>query len=238
MATEMWVCGIYQTLAFGYTESVTTRRGRPRDPSRDRAILAAARTVIAQCGYTGATMEAIAKTAGVGKDTLYRRWSSKEDLVIDLVDSLASEAVQPVPLDPDPRFNLFVFVKDIVRLNQRTDFGPLVAGMVGEAARNPELAERFSAFWARRRAVAASLVDDVLGGEASEADIEELLDGLLGPIYYRLLLTREDVSDEFLWDLVAAIPWAADRAPSDRPSDPRPPIPSGTAGAAGELIPL
>ena len=41
-------------------------------------------------------------------------------------------------------------------------------------------------------------------------DLEAILDDLLGPIYYRLLLTRVDVTDEYLWDLVVAIPWTVD----------------------------
>ena len=183
-------------------------RGRPRDPSRDRAILAAARTVIASRGYTGATMEEIAKVGRVGKDTLYRRWSTKEQLALDLVDTLAQDAVRPSPIDPDPRLNLFMFVKDLVRLYRTTDFGALVSGIVGEAARNDDLAEHFAEFWQRRRAIAASLVRDVIGPDVKEHDVESALDGLLGPIYYRLLLTRVDVTDEYLWDLVVAIPWA------------------------------
>lgn len=185
-------------------------RGRPRDPSRDRAILAAARTVIASRGYTGATMEEIAKTGRVGKDTLYRRWSTKEQLALDLVDTLAQDAVRPSPIDPDPRLNLFMFVKDLVRLYRTTDFGALVSGIVGEAARNDDLAEHFAEFWQRRRTIAASLVRDVIGTDVKEPEVESALDGLLGPIYYRLLLTRSDVTDEYLWDLVVAIPWAVD----------------------------
>lgn len=155
-------------------------------------------------------MEAIAKLAHVGKDTLYRRWSTKEQLALDLIDTLARDAVRPAPIDPDPRLNLLLFVKDIVRFNRDTDFSRLVAGMVGEAARNDDLAERFAEFWARRRAIAAPLVRDVLGPGVSEDDIEATLDRLLGPIYYRLLLTRTEISDEFLWDLVISIPWTAD----------------------------
>ena len=189
---------------------MTETRGRPRDPSRDRAILAAARTAIASSGYTGATMEAIATLAGVGKDTLYRRWSNKEQLALDLVDSLARDAVRPSPIDPDPRLNLFMFLKDIVRLYRATDFGALIAGMVGEAARNEGFARRFGEFWERRRAIAASLVRDVVGDDATVEDIEAHLDGLLGPIYYRLLLTGAEVTDEYLWELVVAVPWTAD----------------------------
>ncbi|NNE96663.1 MAG: TetR/AcrR family transcriptional regulator [Acidimicrobiales bacterium] len=206
-------------------------RGRPRDPSRDRAILAAARAVFANNGYTGSSMEQIAKLAGVGKDTLYRRWSNKEQLALDLIDSMAREAVRPAPIDPDPRLNLLLFCKEIVRLYRNTDFGLLVAGMVGEAARNEDLAQRFAEFWARRREIAAPLVRDVLGPGAGEHDIETVLDSLLGPIYYRLLLTGSDVSDEYLWQLVISVPWSDD---SDQPAaiegDP-------TTNPNGELIP-
>ena len=196
-------------------------RGRPRDPSRDRAILAAARKVIATRGYTGATMEEIAKVGRVGKDTLYRRWSTKEQLALDVVDTLAQDAVRPSPIDPDPRLNLFMFVKDLVRLYRTTDFGALVSGIVGEAARNDDLAEHFAEFWQRRRAIAASLVRDVIGPDAKPPEVESALDGLLGPIYYRLLLTRVDVTDEYLWDLVVAIPWSAedDETISTDPAD-------------------
>lgn len=183
------------------------RRGRPRDPSRDRAILEAARRVIALHGYTGATMEKIARSAGVGKDTLYRRWPSKERLVVDLVSAVAEESVRPKPVDPDPRLNLFMFLKDINRLTHSTDFGSLIAGIVGAATRNEELADSFQAFWAHRRAVAAELVVDVVGPDVDADRIEKLLDNLLSPIYYRLLLTGAETTDEDLWILVAALPW-------------------------------
>jgi AcrR family transcriptional regulator len=194
-------------------------RGRPRDPSRDRAILAAARTVIAERGFTGATMDDIARTARVGKDTLYRRWSSKEQLAIDLVDSLATDAVRPLPIDPDPRFNLLMFLKDIVRLNRTTDFGPLVVGVLGASSRNPELAEPFRAFWQRRRSIITGLVRDVVGDDCPDDEVQLHLDRLLGPIYYRLLLSGDDIPDSYLWELVTALPWSSDTATPHPPVD-------------------
>lgn len=199
--------------------STEPRRGRPRDPSRDRALLRSARQVIAEHGVAGATMEDIARGAGCGKDTLYRRWSSKEQLVVDVIESMASNAVIPAPVDPDPRFNLLMFLKDIVRLNQHTEFGAIVAGVVGAAPHSPELAEGFRVFWTRRRAIAADLVCDVVGGRPGETDIEILLDRLLGPIYYRLLLTGEEITDEYLWRLVGQLPWAT----ADDTDSPHPP---------------
>ena len=157
---------------------------------------------MARRGFTGATMEEIAKEAGVGKDTLYRRWPSKDALAIDLVDTLAREAVRPASLELDPYYNLFVYLKDVVRLCTTTDFGDLVAGVVGASARDEELARCFRAFWERRRRLAAPLVVDIIGDEIDDARLAVLLDRLVAPLYYRLLLTGADLTDEYLWDLV------------------------------------
>jgi AcrR family transcriptional regulator len=61
------------------------RRGRPPDPSRDAAIMEAALDGIAEAGYDRLSMEDIAARAGAGRATLYRRWTSKAQLVTDAV---------------------------------------------------------------------------------------------------------------------------------------------------------
>lgn len=183
----------------------TRGRGRPRDPAVDRAILEAARELLARRGFTGTSMDAIARTAGVGKDTLYRRWSSKEELVQHLLSVIAEENV-PVPAADDPRYALFLFLQDIVRFNTHSDFGAILAGVVGESARNRRLAEAFQAFWVERRRIAAELVRQIVT-LTDEAEMERILDHLVGPIYYRLLLTGAPITDEYLWDLVTDLPW-------------------------------
>jgi len=62
--------------------------GRPRDPSRDTAIIAAALELVARDGYDRVTIDAIAKRCHVGKATVYRRWSSKAELVVEALTSL------------------------------------------------------------------------------------------------------------------------------------------------------
>ncbi|MHA3020102.1 TetR/AcrR family transcriptional regulator [Mycobacterium sp. BMJ-28] len=62
---------------------MTTAAGRPRDPAKDVAVLQATRELLVEKGYQDTTMVAIAKRAGVGAPTLYRRWPSKEALVED-----------------------------------------------------------------------------------------------------------------------------------------------------------
>jgi AcrR family transcriptional regulator len=187
------------------TSAQRPRRGRPRDPAVDRAIIESARAVLARRGFTGTSMEEIARTAGVGKDTLYRRWKSKEDLVQHVLTVLAAENV-PVPADDDPTYALFIFLQDIVRLNTRSDFGAILAGIVGESARNAELATAFHAFWAERRSIAAGLVRRIVDPATPDDEISRILDHVLGPIYYRLLLSGDPIDDTFLWDLILGIP--------------------------------
>ncbi len=62
---------------------MTSAAGRPRDPAKDVAVLQATRELLVEEGYQGTTMVAIAKRAGVGAPTLYRRWPTKEALVED-----------------------------------------------------------------------------------------------------------------------------------------------------------
>ena len=66
----------------------TSRGGRPRDPSRDGVIRAAILRLLADVGYGSLTMDAVAAQAGVGKATIYRRWRTKEDLVVDTISEL------------------------------------------------------------------------------------------------------------------------------------------------------
>ena len=61
----------------------SSRGGRPRDPSRDGVIRAAILRLLAEVGYGALTMDAVAAEAGVGKATIYRRWRTKQDLVVD-----------------------------------------------------------------------------------------------------------------------------------------------------------
>ena len=64
------------------------RRGRPRDPSRDQAIIDATVDLLVRGGYDRLSIEGVAAAAGVGKATVYRRWGNKAELVIDAMATL------------------------------------------------------------------------------------------------------------------------------------------------------
>ena len=69
----------------------TTTRGRPRDEERTAAILDATHDCIKEKGWADLTMGDIAKEAGCGLATIYRRWPTKEELVADSMRN------QPLP---------------------------------------------------------------------------------------------------------------------------------------------
>jgi AcrR family transcriptional regulator len=69
------------------------RGGRPRDPSRDGVIRKAILRLLADVGYGALTMDAVASKAGVGKATIYRRWRTKEDLVVDTIAGIEQQVI-------------------------------------------------------------------------------------------------------------------------------------------------
>lgn len=183
----------------------SARVGRPRSAAADEAILEAALELLAEVGFTGMSMEEVARRAGVGKDTLYRRWHSKEAMVRGAIARMAAEEVK-VPDTGSLDGDLRAYLRSIVRLLTRSDFGRIVAGLVGEASRNPELGVVFRAFWASRRKVAKEVA--LRAGDGRPAvDVNEdvLIDLLVGPIYYRLLISGAPLSPAYIDRLVDAV---------------------------------
>ena len=74
-------------------ERQVSRGGRKQDRSRDADILDATLDVLADVGFAGLTMDLVAQTAQAGKATLYRRWSSKSELILDAVSRLKHSQV-------------------------------------------------------------------------------------------------------------------------------------------------
>jgi AcrR family transcriptional regulator len=77
------------------TAPAPRKPGRPRSEQADQAIIEAALEVFAECGPDGLGIEQVAARAGVGKATIYRRWPSKEDLLLDAIGALRTQLPQP-----------------------------------------------------------------------------------------------------------------------------------------------
>ena len=165
------------------------RLGRPRDERARDAILSAALSLLREVGYRDATIDAIARRAGVGKHTIYRWWTTRAAV---LLESLGDDADRELPL-PDTG----AVISDVCGLLRRaferltmTDMGDVVRSLMAEAQFDPEFAALLRAgFIDRRRAALQQLLTrGVERGElAADTDFELVTDLLYGAMWYRLL---------------------------------------------------
>ncbi|MER7703703.1 TetR/AcrR family transcriptional regulator [Kitasatospora sp. NPDC097605] len=173
------------------TETVA-RRGRPRDASRDRALLEATLAVLAESGYGGLTTAAVAARAGVSTATLYRRWSSKEELVI----AAATTCTEDLTAQPDTgtlEGDLRALLRDKAAA-VTGESGRLMRALIGEAAQSTALAEALvSAFLAPLYARVAEVVRRAAerGEIPPPRDADLLGDVVIGPVMSRFLLTSK-----------------------------------------------
>ena len=172
------------------------RPGRPRSEQCDLAIRAAVLDLLVEEGFARMTIEGVAARAGVGKASIYRRWPSKEDLVVDAVVTHSLEHV----VSPDTgslRGDLLVLLQAQIDKFRRD--GPLVMAFTAEQHHHPQLAEAFRrTFLDDRRAACREIFERAVsrGELPPDADLELLQD--VGPaiLWHRLTVTGAPVDDD------------------------------------------
>jgi AcrR family transcriptional regulator len=181
------------------------RPGRPRDESVSESITEAVLGLLAELGIRGMSMDAVATRAGVSKASIYRRWDSKEDLVIDVIGGLviAADATSTGEIRSDllqvlGRFGAFI---------SELKAGSIFARLAGEVQAGSELGKHYAeAVILPRRAVIAGLITAAKerGELRQDLDVELAVDMLVGPVIIRNLMaairTGDYVADEKLVD--------------------------------------
>lgn len=172
------------------------------------AITSAMFDQLAETGYARMSMDAVARRAGVGKAAVYRRWRSKQAMLIDLVGAVVRRNAPEVPdagsLAGDVRGFLDVIVAQATDPRVRL----IALDVLVETTRTPELATALHDVVAqpRRTAAAAVLTRAIDRGELSaDLDRELGLDLLISPLLMRLLLAADQVDDAYLARLTTVI---------------------------------
>ncbi|MDA3629305.1 TetR/AcrR family transcriptional regulator [Saccharopolyspora oryzae] len=181
----------------------TSGRGRPRDASRDAALRQAAMEVLSQVGYRALTMDAVAAHARAGKATIYRRWDSKLDLVIDTCTQLVQRNI-PEPDRGSIRDDLGDFLRSFASF-LTGPVGKAAQALVGELPHEPELAAAFrESFLLPQRDVLRRLIErGVQRGEIRpDAPIDTVVEITGACLIYRLMLTDEPLDTGFVDRLV------------------------------------
>ncbi len=149
------------------------RPGRPRSDEADKAILAAALDLFAECGPDALGIEQVAARAGVGKATIYRRWPGKEDMLVDAIAGLRS--LLPQPQGRSVRADLIALLSAVCREAADPRRARLFALLQGEGTRYPRLMATYieTVMQPRLDLVGAVLRRGVATGELREnTDIE------------------------------------------------------------------
>lgn len=174
-------------------------RGRPRDASRDDALRQAAIAVMAEVGYRALTMDAVAARARAGKATIYRRWDSKLELVIDSCNQLVAEHIS----EPDTG-SLAGDLREFVTAFAKFLSGPsgkAAQALVGELPHEPDLAEAFRGTFllSQRDTLKRILERATARGEVSSEAPKGMLIELTGAaLTYRLMITGDPLDEAFV----------------------------------------
>ncbi|MFB6722518.1 TetR/AcrR family transcriptional regulator [Kribbella sp. NPDC056345] len=179
-------------------------RGRPRDTAIEGRLLAAAAEELRRGGYEALSIDRVAERAGVAKTTLYRRWASKAELVVALIASMREE----IPFEPsdDPRGDLTTLVVTIAAGLSSTPTS-LIADLAAASARDPRVGESVRALWADRHGAVTAVVAKAQQAGLVLAHVAPavLVDQLVGPLYYRLLVTGEPLTPDYARTLVLSV---------------------------------
>jgi AcrR family transcriptional regulator len=171
------------------------------------AIRNAVMNELAEVGYGRLSIEAVARRAGVGKTAIYRRWSNKLEMVLEIVSEVAGRAV-PLPDTGSFSGDLTLLMIIVSKALQHRIASQIIPDLMAEAARNPQIAETLQkALRTHQTAVGDKLVGQAVArGELPEgADPELAVELILGPLYWRLAVARAGIDDEHLERLIAAV---------------------------------
>lgn len=181
------------------------RPGRPRNENLEEAVLAAAYKVVMKEGLGRLTIERIAADTGVGKATIYRRWSNAHELA--MAAFMAHPDAEFRSTRGTPKHQLTAHLRSVVaRFSAKR--GRQITLTMAASEGESELSKAFrNQVILKSRQTGEELIRlGVKGGSiAANVDMETVLDMLYGPIFYRLLAGHRPLDGAFAESIVAAL---------------------------------
>jgi AcrR family transcriptional regulator len=190
------------------TAGTERRPGRPRSAAADEAILDATVDVLAEQGFLGLSVEAVAARAGVAKTTIYRRWPTKDDLLIDAVACIKGS--HPEPPGESVHDDLIYMLSRMRDAWFKGRFGRLMARLAADGLERPELYRQGrERFVAPRRAAMRRVIERGIAerGIRGDVDPEWVITLLVAPIISAALTHQSALPQrqlEFIVDTVLA----------------------------------
>ncbi len=171
------------------------------------AIRGAVMQELAEVGYGRLSIEAVARRAGVGKTAIYRRWSSKLEMVLEIVSAVAGQSL-PLPDTGTLRGDLEMLLRIVARALEHPLASQIIPDLLAEAARNQMIARTLhDALRANQRDVGTLVIGRAIerGELPAGSDPEAAVELIVGPLYWRLAIARAPLPKGHIPRLAAAI---------------------------------
>lgn len=183
--------------------------GRRRDPSLDALIMKASLEILAEAGYNGMTVDSVAERAKIGKAALYRRWKSKEDLVIDSISYMKRSQVdlEKLPDTGTLRGDLLALVKP--QTNEEREFRmKVMSGLSSMITQRQKLASAGTAAivepWAN--VYSKLIIRSLERGEIkTSVDIKVISQIVPSMIAFQTIVLRKPFDKKFLVSLIDGV---------------------------------
>lgn len=189
------------------TEQSAARPGRKRSEETRRAILAAALELTAEAGYARLTVDGIAARSGAGKQTIYRWWPSKDDV---LLEAGAAKADLHVPIPDEGSFpaDLRAFLIASFALGRQRQLTDVLRALMARAQIDDAFKQRFRTAFLQRRRDALGVI---LGRARARGELPAgvstgtITDIVFGVIWYRMLATGAPLDDRLADELITVL---------------------------------
>ncbi|PSF38652.1 TetR family transcriptional regulator [Aphanothece hegewaldii CCALA 016] len=163
--------------------------GRPRSIKSHQAMLQATLDLLSEVGFDGISMDAIAARAKVGKTTIYRRYTNKEELVADAIENIKEEII--IPDTGSLRGDLEAFIQNALQITINPLWRQIIAMIISNRSSHPEFAR---IYWTKylepRREAFAIVIERAKARDEIAENLDPFLvfDAMSGIMLYPLIV--------------------------------------------------
>jgi AcrR family transcriptional regulator len=178
------------------------RRGRPRRADADEAIIRATIELLQELGVAGLSMDLLAQRAGVGKATIYRRWDSKEAVILHALR--VSDTPIPEPDEGNLRADLTAYLDAVVTHYRPGPGSDILPHLIEASCYDEQLRASLDDYLRERQSTTRLLLHRGIerGELPATTDVDLITAVIRAPFFYRHLLTGAPVDGDFIHRLV------------------------------------
>jgi AcrR family transcriptional regulator len=166
-------------------------------------VLTATTDELADRGLANLSLDSVARRAGVHKSTIYRRWGTRDRLILELLREQAAVTV-PVPDTGSLRQDLIELARAAVANAASPVVEPIIRAVISELPHDTAVADTARQFWEERMSLDGEIIKRAIarGEIAPNTDPRAAIEAILGPLQLRLLITGEPANERTITNIV------------------------------------